>query len=155
MSINDKRILSKYNLKDLILSKRGDYIMLNKIVANEFGKGYGGKFMDYLTTLADKNKWVLSLTPDTTYGGSSIGRLKKFYKRYGFVPNKGKNTDFKVKDSMIRKPIVETFDFEVDSSEIDLSSFKKKHELAPHIWKPNGDLDSTVRMRLLDIADDF
>jgi len=49
----------------------------------------------------------------------------------------------------------ENSEFEVDSSEIDLSSFKKKHELVPNIWKPNGKLNSRVRLKLLDIADDF
>jgi hypothetical protein len=49
----------------------------------------------------------------------------------------------------------ENFDFEVDSSEIDLSSFKKKYELVPNIWKPDGKLDSRIRLKLLDIADDF
>ena len=49
----------------------------------------------------------------------------------------------------------ENLDFEVDSSEIDLSSFKKKHELVPNIWKPDGKLDSRIRLKLLDIADDF
>ena len=51
--------------------------------------------------------------------------------------------------------LVENYDFEVNSSEIDLSSFKKKHELVPNIWKPNGKLDSRIRLKLLDIADDF
>lgn len=51
--------------------------------------------------------------------------------------------------------LVENYDFEVNSSEIDLSSFKKKHELVPNIWKPNGKLDSRIRFKLLDIADDF
>ena len=51
--------------------------------------------------------------------------------------------------------LTENFDFEVDSSEIDLSSFKKKHELVPNIWNPDGTLNSRVRLKLLDIADDF
>ena len=52
------------------------------------------------------------------------------------------------------KAIKENFDFEVNSSEIDLSSFKKKDELVPSIWK-DGLLDSRIRLKLLDIADDF
>ena len=36
-----------------------------------------------------------------------------------------------------------------------MSSFKKKHELVPNIWKPDGKLDSRIRLKLLDIADDF
>lgn len=51
--------------------------------------------------------------------------------------------------------LVENYDFEVNSSEIDLSSFKKKHELVPNIWNPDGKLNSRIRLKLLDIADDF
>lgn len=50
--------------------------------------------------------------------------------------------------------VEENIDFEVNSSDIDLSSFKKRSELAP-IWLDDDTLDSRVRLRLLDIADDF
>jgi hypothetical protein len=113
MSINDEKILGKYNLKDLILSKTGNYVTLNKIVAKELGKGYGSRFMEELARVADKNGWILALTPDTTFGGSSVSRLKNFYKRFGFVPNKGRNTDFNTRESMIRKPIRENIEKEV------------------------------------------
>lgn len=43
---------------------------------------------------------------------------------------------------------------EVDSSEVSLSSFKIKSELNPKFWV-NDKLNSRVRLRLLDIADDF
>lgn len=52
------------------------------------------------------------------------------------------------------KNLIENIDFEVNSSDIDLSSFKKKKQLAP-IWDENGELDSRIRLKLLDIADDF
>ena len=107
MSVNDEKILGKYNLKDLILSKNGKYVTLNKIVAKECGKGYGSKFMEELTRIADENGWVLTLTPDASFGASSVGRLKKFYKKFGFVPNKGKKTDFNTRESMIRRPLRE------------------------------------------------
>ena len=171
MSINDDKILGKYNLKDLILSKTGNYVTLNKIVAKELGKGYGSRFMEELTRMADKNGWTLALTPDTSFGGSSVGRLKKFYKRFGFVPNKGRSTDFNTRESMIRKPcelkkniiipenrlivLKENLEPEVSSSEVDLSSFKKRDTLPPGIWKDEETLDSKVRLKLLDIADDF
>ena len=155
MSINDDKILGKYNLKDLILSKTDNYVTLNKIVAKELGKGYGSKFMEELARVADKNGWILALTPDTTFGGSSVSRLKNFYKRFGFVPNKGRNTDFNTRESMIRKPIRENIEKEVESSEVDLSSFKKRDSLPPGIWKDEETLDSKVRLKLLDIADDF
>lgn len=171
MSINDDNILGKYNLKDLILSKTGNYVTLNKIIANELGKGNGSRFMEELTRMADKNGWILALTPDTSFGGSSVGRLKNFYKRFGFVPNKGRSTDFNTRESMIRKPcelkkniiipenrliaLKENLEPEVSSSEVDLSSFKKRDSLPPGIWKDEETLDSRVRLKLLDIADDF
>lgn len=53
------------------------------------------------------------------------------------------------------KNLIENIDFEVNSSDIDLSSFKKKEDLAPRIWDGEGNLNPKVRLRLLDIADDF
>lgn len=43
---------------------------------------------------------------------------------------------------------------EVEANEIDLSSFKKENTLAPKIWK-DFRLNKKVRLKLLDIADDF
>lgn len=43
---------------------------------------------------------------------------------------------------------------EIESKDISLSSFKIKKELNPKFW-PNGKLNSRVRLRLMDIADDF
>lgn len=48
----------------------------------------------------------------------------------------------------------ENIDFEVNSSDIDLSSFKKKNQLAP-IWNEQDELNPKIRLKLLDIADDF
>lgn len=43
---------------------------------------------------------------------------------------------------------------EVEPEEVDLSSFKKKGRLNPKIWK-DGELNPKIRLKLLDIADDF
>ena len=58
--------------------------------------------MEDLIRNADKNGWILTLTPDNSFGGSVL-RLKKFYKRFGFKDNKGRNTDFETRESMLRK----------------------------------------------------
>ena len=42
----------------------------------------------------------------------------------------------------------------ISPEEVDLSSFKLKNELNPKFWK-NNHLDSRIRIKLLDIADDF
>ena len=49
----------------------------------------------------------------------------------------------------------ENLEPEVSSSEVDLSSFKKRDTLPPKIWKDEETLNSRVRLKLLDIADDF
>jgi hypothetical protein len=54
----------------------------------------------------------------------------------------------------INNVVNENYDIEVNSSDIDLSSFKKRDELVPSIWE-NGVLNSRIRLKLLDIADDF
>lgn len=43
---------------------------------------------------------------------------------------------------------------DINPEDVDLSSFKLKNNLNPKFWK-DGKLDSRVRMKLLDIADDF
>lgn len=42
----------------------------------------------------------------------------------------------------------------LDADEVDLTSFEIKNKLNPKFWK-DGRLDSRIRMKLLDIADDF
>ena len=54
----------------------------------------------------------------------------------------------------ILKEGVETELDELTSDEVDLSSFQVKDQLNPYFWK-DGHLDSRVRMKLLDVADDF
>ena len=44
---------------------------------------------------------------------------------------------------------------EVAPSEIDLKSFRKQQTLCPKIWSDDNKIKSIVRLRLLDIADDF
>ena len=50
--------------------------------------------------------------------------------------------------------VCEAIDESLTPSEVDLSSFNVKKELNPKFWK-NDRLDSRIRMKLLDIADDF
>lgn len=87
------------------ISERGEYIKLNKIIVPEDlrNSGIGSKAMKILIDYADKNSKIIALTPDESYGGK-ISKLKKFYKKFGFVENKGKNKDFSTMDSFIRYP---------------------------------------------------
>ena len=65
--------------------------------------GIGSKFMEDLISLADQDGWTITLTPSSSYGGN-VNRLKEFYKRFGFVENKGKNRDFSHMEDMYRSP---------------------------------------------------
>lgn len=49
----------------------------------------------------------------------------------------------------------ENFNLEVEPNELDLSNFNKKDTLHPSIWDNNDKINSKVRLKLLDISDDF
>jgi len=60
--------------------------------------------MQDMIDMADEQGARISLTPDVSFGGTSVARLKKFYKQFGFVENKGKNKDFSIRNTMYRDP---------------------------------------------------
>lgn len=66
------------------------------------GQGVGTKVFDDLTSFADKFDLMIVLTPSKDLGGSSVTRLRKFYQRFGFVRNLGRNKDFRTMETMLR-----------------------------------------------------
>lgn len=66
--------------------------------------GIGSRLMKLLTEEADREGALITLSPSTDFGASSVNRLKNFYKRFGFVENKGKNIDLTLSESMYRLP---------------------------------------------------
>jgi hypothetical protein len=81
------------------------YVVLSHIEIPKAGRnsGAGTAIMERIIKEADANGWPLALTPDGAFGGSKT-RLEKFYRRFGFVPNKGRNKDFLTQEAMIRQP---------------------------------------------------
>jgi len=79
---------------------------LSRIVIpeGERGEGMGTEVMQDMIDMADEQGARISLTPDVSFGGTSVARLKKFYKQFGFVENKGKNKDFSIRNTMYRDP---------------------------------------------------
>jgi len=75
-----------------------------KIPKQEQGKGLGTATMQKLVAYADSVHKRVLLTPTTEFGASSVGRLTRFYKQFGFVENKGRKQDFSTRDRMIREP---------------------------------------------------
>ena len=79
---------------------------LSRIVIpeGERGEGMGTEVMQDMIDMADEQGARIFLTPDVSFGGTSVARLKKFYKQFGFVENKGKNKDFSIRNTMYRDP---------------------------------------------------
>ena len=63
--------------------------------------------MQDLVNYANQSGKTMALSPSTDFGASSVGRLKDFYKQFGFVENKGRNKDFTISESMYRLPEAE------------------------------------------------
>ena len=98
-------IKSKYSNVDLSISSNPEGITLNKIVVPKEARseGIGTSVMNDLIKFADQNNLKIAVTPDSAFGGSKT-RLKSFYKKFGFVNNKGRNKDFSFRESMVRRP---------------------------------------------------
>ena len=95
-----KYIKDKYDLEDFFIYETNDTITLHSLIVKK-GKrnlGVGTSVMKELVSYADKKNKMLFVTPalrDQHWGTTSRKRLVKFYKRFGFVENKGRNKDFR------------------------------------------------------------
>jgi ribosomal protein S18 acetylase RimI-like enzyme len=92
---------------DNFLSEKDGTIYLSKIRISKpnRGKGLGTQAMRDITDYADKTNQIIVLSPDTSLGGTSVDRLRSFYKRFGFKDNRGGKKNFKYSETMIRYPI--------------------------------------------------
>jgi hypothetical protein len=88
---------------EIHIIEKDDFIELSSIKIKDKGKGLGSKVMNDLIAYADSNSKTITLTPTTDFGASSVSRLKKFYKKFGFVENKGRNKDYSISDTMYRE----------------------------------------------------
>lgn len=100
------------------IDKLGIYIDKNKnslflsdlYIKNEFrGTGVGSAVMKELITFADNKKIPIVLIPEPeSETKASLLKLIQFYKKFGFVVNKGKNVDYFLSEpfslSMYRLP---------------------------------------------------
>jgi predicted GNAT family acetyltransferase len=79
-------------------------IELNRfIIPKELRKqGIGTQFMKALIQFANINQSLIVLTPSDSFGATSITRLKRFYKRFGFVENRGRNANYQLSCGMYK-----------------------------------------------------
>lgn len=98
----------------IVLNGAGDLFVESLIVARGAQRaGLGSRAMQELTRFADLNGKRITLSPaqpgDIGPGEpTSTGRLVKFYKRFGFVENKGRHLDLRVSEAMYREPTLPT-----------------------------------------------
>jgi predicted GNAT family N-acyltransferase len=67
-------------------------------------QGLGTAFMNDLISYADSIKMQIRLNPSDELGATSKARLERFYKRFGFVENKGRYKDFAISEKFYRDP---------------------------------------------------
>jgi GNAT superfamily N-acetyltransferase len=81
-------------------------ITLNKIEIPKAmrGQGLGSAAMQDLVQHADATGQTIALSPSTDFGGTSVDRLRRFYKQFGFKDNAGRNKDFRLRETMYRTP---------------------------------------------------
>ena len=84
-------------------AKKGYTLSKIEVSGDERNAGQGTKAMQDIVDRMDAEGAIIALTPDDAFGGNK-NRLIKFYKRFGFVPNKGRNKDFRFRETMIRYP---------------------------------------------------
>jgi len=82
----------------------GDLITVSKIIVpeSERGSGKGTAAMQALVDYADAAGKHIALSPSGDFGGNKK-RLVQFYRRFGFVENKGRNRAFTTSESMHRE----------------------------------------------------
>lgn len=106
-----KDISEKWNNQgvnlDVYASKDGSKINLSKIVIDpkQRNQGVGSQVMNDIIQQADNTNAIVTLSPSVDFGGTSVARLKNFYKKFGFVENKGRNKDLSISETMYRKPV--------------------------------------------------
>ena len=104
-----EQVLQKHGLADLEIYEVGDDIKISMIAVpkGQQGQGIGSAAMQDIVDFADQHGKRLILTPgpiESRWGQTSTASQKRFYKKFGFVENKGDDKDFRIKDSMYRAP---------------------------------------------------
>lgn len=105
----------------------GKVVTLSRIVVPDDARnsGTGTEVMQRITRWADQNGKTLALSPSGDFGGNKA-RLGDFYKRFGFVENKGRAKDYEISETMYREP--QQAKFSVNASQTDTPAFKRWFE---------------------------
>ena len=145
MSLGNIRI--RYNNIDLVQEPTNE----QKIVLRKMINSYSDDEIYVDICVYKEGEWYASTVTSAKYVNPRynevMGEINRFF--YEGLKLKG---GYGMYES---KHIRENLDLEVKPDEVDLSSFNKRNELNPKIWDDDDTLNSRVRLKLLDIADDF
>lgn len=94
---------------DVNLAPSRDDLHLQHIAVPKANRsqGIGTRIMEEIAAYADAHGKRVTLSPaqkDDGFGTTSRSRLVDFYKRNGYVENKGRNKDFRIREGMFRRP---------------------------------------------------
>lgn len=108
MSVFRSALIDKHHLDSLWLAKcagglNGVAVDLIMVEPEHRGEGHGQRAMEELCEYADRVGLYLALTPSNVHG-SSVKRLKKWYRSLGFKNNKGRGADYRFSETMLRTP---------------------------------------------------
>jgi hypothetical protein len=81
-------------------------IILIKTPRAKRGQGSARAALGEFITQADKHRLTLFLTPEPMDKGVTKTGLVDLYKSLGFVPNSGRNKDFRSRGTMVRPPVI-------------------------------------------------
>jgi len=107
-SIIDKWTSVIPNLVLYVYEQENRIVLSNIIVPKSQRKqGFGSQIVQDLVNYADQTGKLIELSPgikDKYQGTTSRNRLVRFYKRFGFLENRGRNADYSRSESMFRNP---------------------------------------------------
>jgi hypothetical protein len=91
---------------DAFVYERPDSIRLMtiRVDKNIRRKGHGTAYIKDLINYADKVQKMVTLSPSGKEWGSNKSTLISYYKRFGFIENKGRHKNYRINDTMYRLP---------------------------------------------------
>lgn len=152
-------IEQKYGVQTYLAERKDDlYLASIKTPEDMRGQGFGTSAMNGIVKYADSVGKRIALTPSSDFGGS-LPRLKEFYKRFGFIENKGKNKDYSISETFYREPS-KTSDFTELQSFVNESAKRIDAERAAslnaHIKsQANPNNDTAIDLEAISRAEDY
>ena len=108
-SVSLPQILDKWREQGVtvFVIESGDSITVHSLIVprDRRKQGIGSRIMEEIIAYADQVGKRVDVSPgvkDPYHGTTSHGRLVKFYKRFGFVRNRGWDKDYGISSTMYR-----------------------------------------------------